>query len=115
MTTICNIHTKFFDETCTECKKEYAELKGLDEINIKDYYKADNNANINNNNNKKNEQQSAKEYKEFTEERAKILYRDLLLQFLKSSKYNEVESSEKAKSIIRKQCKLRNMPFWSWL
>jgi hypothetical protein len=112
MTTICSIHTKFFDETCTECKKEYAELKGLDEINTEDY-KADNNA-INNNNNK-NQQQPAKEYKEFTEERAKILYRDLLLQFLKSSKYNEVESSEKAKSIIRKQCKLRNIPFWSWL
>jgi hypothetical protein len=56
-----------------------------------------------------------KKYKEFTEERAKRLYEDLLLQFLSSSNYNEFEASEKARSIIRKQCQLRNMPSWSWL
>jgi hypothetical protein len=83
----CGIHTKFFEDACTECKKEYAELKG----------------------------QLDKGYREFTEERAKRLYTDLLLQFLKNSKYNEVEASEKAKSIIRKQCRLRNMQFWPWL
>jgi hypothetical protein len=102
----CGIHTKFFDDACTECKKEYAELKGVHRINMNDYKS--------NNNNTKH-QQLDKEYREFTEERAKRLYTDLLLQFLKNSKYNEVEASEKAKYIIRKQCRLRNMQFWPWL
>jgi hypothetical protein len=106
----CSIHTKFFDDACTECKKEYAELKGLHGINMNDYK-----SNNNSNNNKKHQQQLDKEYKEFTEERAKRLYTDLLLQFLRNSKYNEVEASEKARSIIRKQCRLRNMQFWPWL
>lgn len=44
MTTCC-IHTKFFDDTCTECRKEYAELKGLHEINSINDYKPDNNNN----------------------------------------------------------------------
>jgi hypothetical protein len=65
------------------------------------------------NNNK--HQQLDKGYREFTKERAKRLYTDLLLQFLKNSKYNEVEASEKARSIIRKQCRLRNMQFWPWI
>jgi hypothetical protein len=110
----CFFHTKFFDDTCTECRKEYAELKGLHEVNNTNDLKAVNN-NTTNNSNKMHQQELAKEYKEFTEERAKRLYKDLLLQFLRSSKYNEVEASEKARSIIRKQCQLRNMPFWSWL
>jgi hypothetical protein len=42
------------------------------------------------------------------------LYGDLILQFLKSN-YNEIEAAEKARSIIRKQCNLRNMPYWSWI
>jgi hypothetical protein len=133
--TVCCIHKNFFDDTCTECRKEYADLKGLHEINN------DDNDNNNNNNNTRNykpaatsngvsgnhkkmqqpqqdqEQQKelSKNYKEFNEERAKRLYEDLLLQFLKSSKYNEFEASQKARSIIRKQCVLRNMPFWPWL
>jgi hypothetical protein len=28
----CGIHTKFFDDACTECKKEYAELKGIENL-----------------------------------------------------------------------------------
>src|SRR5919197_4642325 len=109
MTTCCSIHTKFFDDTCIECRKEYAELKGLHEIKMNDKKPG------NNTSNNKKHQQAEKEYKEFTEERAKRLYKDLLLQFLRSNKYDEVEASEKARSIIRKQCKLRNLPFWSWL
>jgi hypothetical protein len=114
MTTCC-IHTKFFDDTCTECRKEYAELKGLHEINNMNDYKPDNNNNNNISDNKTHQQELTKKYKEFTEERAKRLYKDLLLQFLRSSNYTEVEASEKARSIIRKQCQLRNIPFWSWL
>jgi hypothetical protein len=109
----CHIHTKFFDDDCTECKKEYTELKGLDRTNMNDY-KSNDNSNNSNNSNKKH-QQLDKEYRDFTEERAKRLYTDLLLQFLKNSKYSEVEASEKARSIIRKQCRLRNMQFWPWL
>ena len=55
-----------------------------------------------------------KKYKEFSEQRAKRLYEDLLLQFLKSN-YTEIEAAEKARSIIRKQCNLRGMPYWSWI
>ena len=55
-----------------------------------------------------------KKYKEFTEERAKKLYEELLLQYLRSGA-SEVEADQKAKAIIKKQCNLRKMPFWSWL
>jgi len=54
-----------------------------------------------------------KKYKEFTEVRAKKLYEELIIQYLKSS--NEAEAAEKARSIIRKQCKIRGMPYWSWI
>ena len=57
---------------------------------------------------------SNKKYKEFTEERAKKLYEELLLQYLRSGA-SEVEADQKAKAIIKKQCNLRRMPFWSWL
>jgi len=53
-------------------------------------------------------------YKHFTEERAKKLYEELLVQFLRKG-FNEIEASEKAKSIIRKQCSLRGMSLWSWI
>ena len=36
MTTTCSIHTKFFHDTCSECNKEYAELKGLHKIDLDD-------------------------------------------------------------------------------
>lgn len=57
---------------------------------------------------------SNKKYKEFTEERAKKLYEELLLQYVRSGA-SEVEADQKAKAIIKKQCNLRKMPFWSWL
>jgi hypothetical protein len=98
----CAIHINFFDDTCSECKKEYAKLKGLNE------------AHLDNDNKSKTEKNRQKKYKEFSEERAKKLYEDLLLQFLRSN-YNEIDASEKARSVIRKQCNLRGMPYWSWI
>ncbi len=103
--TSCSIHTDFFDDSCDVCKKEYSELKGLntsDANNSQSSYNKDKN------------QDNDKKYKEFTEERAKQLYEDLLLQYLKSSS-NEIEAAEKAKGIIRKQCKIRDIQLWPWV
>jgi len=97
--TSCSIHTDFFDDSCGVCKKEYDELKGLNTSNT-------NNSQSSYNNDKN--QGNNKKYKEFTEERAKQLFEDLLLQYLKSSS-NEIEAAEKAKGIIRKQCKIRDI------
>ena len=58
--------------------------------------------------------QTDKKYKEFTEERAKKLYEELLLQYLKSGTA-EAEADRKAKAIIRKQCSIRGMPMWRWI
>jgi len=66
----CAIHINFFDDTCSECKKEYAELKGLNE------------AHSDNDNKSTTYKNLEKKYKEFSEERAKKLYEDLLLHFL---------------------------------
>ena len=98
----CAIHINFFDDRCSECKKEYAELKGLNE------------AHSDNDNKSMTDKNQEKKYKEFSEERAKKLYEDLLLQFLRGN-YNEIDASEKARSVIRKQCNLRGMPYWSWI
>ena len=99
--TKCNIHSDFFDDECDECKKEYNEMKGLtdtsDVINRREV----------------DEKYQMKKYKEFTEERAKKLYEELLIQYVKSS-CNEVEAAEKARAIIRKQCSIRGIPFWTW-
>jgi hypothetical protein len=100
--TVCTIHKDFFDDMCAECKEEYVELKGLNKLYLDTYNK------------NKIQKNREKKYKEFSEERAKQLYGDLILQFLKSN-YNEIEAAEKARSIIRKQCNLRNMPYWSWI
>ncbi len=103
--TSCSIHTDFFDDSCDVCKKEYSELKGLNT--------SDANNSQSSYNNDKN-QDNNKKYKEFTEERAKQLYQDLLIQYLKSSS-NEIEAAEKAKGIIRKQCKIRDIQLWPWV
>ena len=102
----CSIHTDFFDDSCSVCKKEYSELKGLNTSNT--------NNSQSSNNKDKNQDNNNKKYKEFTEERAKQLYEDLLLQYLKSSS-NEMEAAEKAKGIIRKQCKIRDIQLWPWV
>ena len=57
--------------------------------------------------------QEGKKYKEFTEERAKKLYEELMLQYLKSGT-TEIDADRKAKAIIRKQCSIRGMSFWPW-
>jgi hypothetical protein len=98
--TKCNIHSDFFDDECDECKKEYNEMKGLNDTCVINYREVD-------------EKHQIKKYKEFTEERAKKLYEELLIQYIKSS-YCEVEAAEKARAIIRKQCSIRGIPFWSW-
>jgi hypothetical protein len=101
--TSCAIHIDFFDDSCSACKKEYEELKGLNESN-EDNYKGTYD----------NDKDNNKKYKEFTEERAKRLYEDLILQYLKNSCI-EIEAVEKAKGIIRKQCRIRDIPLWSWV
>lgn len=106
----CSIHTRFFDDLCPECRKEYNELKGLEQENLKTRTNGSDNRGldieyrigIKNRN-----------YKEFTEERAKKLYAELLVQYLKKS-CKEEEAAEKARAIIRKQCKLRGMTSWPW-
>jgi hypothetical protein len=102
----CNIHKNFFDENCHDCKLEYAELKGLDQSMIQDDKTA-----------KKisNKSGSKKVYKEFSEERAKKLYEELLIQFLRTKSVNEVEAARRARQIIRKQCAIRGIQIWSWL
>lgn len=98
----CEIHKDFFNETCKDCEDEYAELKGhVKGTNGVTHVMASANA---------------KKYKEFTEDRAKKLYEELLLQFLKSPyKLGEVEAARKARYIVKKQCLLRDLPIWQWL
>ncbi|AFU58235.1 hypothetical protein Ngar_c12970 [Candidatus Nitrososphaera gargensis Ga9.2] len=87
----CPVHTEFFDDSCEACKREYLEMKDAGEPVT-----------------------SEKKYKEFTEERAKKLYEELMLQYLKSGA-TETDADRKAKAIIRKQCSIRGMPHWPWI
>jgi len=54
-----------------------------------------------------------KRYKEFTETRAKKLYEELMIQYLKN--YTDTEAAEKARNIIKEQCRIRGIPYWSWI
>jgi hypothetical protein len=100
----CKIHIDFFDEECPDCKHEYAELKGH----------VLSGENDNNTNQKKFNY--PKKYKEFSEDRAKRLYEELLLQFLNPpDSLTEVEAASKACSIIKKQCLIRGISIWEWL
>ena len=99
----CLKHQKFFDETCEMCKKEYLFVKGLED---KDGFI------INKNIGESQDKQSV--YKEFTEEKAKQLYEKLFLYYLKNLK-DETHASNTAKSIIAKQCHLRNIKPWNWI
>lgn len=102
----CSVHTRFFDEHCVECKSEYREMKGnVEESNSDKENDRDNKTTVHSN---------IEKYKEFTEERAKKLYGELLVQYLKKN-CNEIEASERAKKIIRKQCSMRGMPSWDWI
>ena len=102
----CSIHKKFFDDSCPDCKLEYAELKGLTQSKSKFQ------------NNEKSEivdESNKKPYKEFSEERAKKLYEELLVQYMRTKSMNEVEAARRARQIIRKQCAIRGIEVWNWL
>lgn len=86
---LCTIHTVYFDDNCPDCRHEYLEMKGT------------------------NDAQDSK-YKEFTEERAKKLYEEVMIQYLKTGA-NDAEAAGKARAVVRKQCAIRNMPYWPWL
>ena len=88
----CPVHTDFFDDSCDACRQEYMEMKGANDV----------------------PDAEGKKYKEFTEERAKKLYEELMLQYLKGGT-SEVEADRKARAIIRKQCTIRGLSFWQWL
>jgi hypothetical protein len=101
----CNVHKNFFDDNCPECKLEYAELKGLTQSNSQDNEKS-----------KIMAHESSKiAYKEFPEERAKKLYGELLVQYMRTKSINEVEAARRARQIIRKQCAIRGIEVWNWL
>lgn len=99
----CSAHSDFFDDNCVECKREYAVLKGHDDISQQT---------------EKERRQSSKvkfsNYKEFSEERAKKLYEELILQYL-GKEIDELEAAERARVIIRKQCMVRGIEIWPWV
>ena len=99
----CLKHVKFFDETCEICKKEYFFVKGLED---KDGVIIDKNV--------EDSQNKESSYKEFTEEKAKQLYEKLFLYYLKKLQ-DEKDASNKAKSVINKQCVIRNIKPWNWI
>jgi hypothetical protein len=107
--TTCSIHTEFFDDLCSECKEEYNELKGNigGKPSIQDSHSEDGSETYRAKNRNR-------DYKEFTEGRAKKLYGELLVQYMKKSSTEE-EAARKARAIIRKQCRLRGIQFWSWI
>jgi len=88
----CTIHLDFFDDSCEMCRQEYLEMKKAGEP----------------------APEKEKRYKEFTEGRARKLYEEVLLQYLKSG-LSDVEAAGKARAVVRRQCDIRKMPYWSWL
>jgi hypothetical protein len=102
----CNIHEFFFDGNCNDCKEEYRDLKGTNKIE-ESYEKV---RPI-----KTKKVKKINDYKEFTEERAKKLYEEVFLQYLKKGNISEGESIERSKKIVRKQCLMRNIEPWSWV
>jgi len=101
----CSVHTDFFDDNCIECKKEYREMKGIGQSTP---------SNENDQCDKTGVHSNIEKYKEFSEERAKQLYEELLVQYLKSG-HNEIDAAERAKRIIRKQCSMRGISLWNWV
>jgi hypothetical protein len=101
----CSIHKNFFDDKCPECKLEYAELKGLTQTKSLDNEKSTKLVN----------EPSKTTYKEFSEERAKKLYEELLIQYMRTKSLDEVEAARRARQIIRKQCAIRGIKAWNWL
>ncbi len=104
--TKCNVHKFFFDWSCHLCKEEYNDLKGTNRIKLENHDKTIIN---------KEKVKELKSYKEFNEERAKKLYEDIFLQYLKKGNMSEEESINRSKTIIRKQCQMRGIEPWSWV
>ena len=104
--TKCTVHMDFFHDDCNGCKEEYKEMKGILEISSLS-------ATEPNNNYDSTQAYKGRTYKESTEERAKKLYGELLIQYLKNSP-DEVEAAKKARRIIRNQCRVRGIPSWAW-
>ena len=102
----CDTHRFFFDWSCHICKEEYHNLKGINTIKSENYDKI--------NLKEGAENKGQKGYKEFNEERAKKLYEEIFLQYLKKGNLSEEESINRSKTIIRKQCRLRGIEPWSW-
>jgi hypothetical protein len=106
MVTKCNIHNFFFEWSCHLCKEEYNDLKGTNTI------KPESNDNTGP---KKEKDAKSKSYKEFNEERAKKLFEEVFIQYLKKGTMSEEESINRSKMIIRKQCELRGIEPWAWI
>ena len=104
----CNVHNFFFDWNCGICKEEYKELKQLDTISIEKEKEKEKEKEI-------NQKEIEKNYKEFNEERAKKLYEEVFLQYLKKGNISEEESIIRSKNIIKKQCEMRGIKPWSWI
>jgi hypothetical protein len=107
MVTKCNIHNFFFEWSCHLCKEEYNALKGTDMIKPENSDKKDVK--------KKEKDAKSKNYKEFNEERAKKLFEEVFIQYLKKGTMSEEESINRSKMIIRKQCELRGIEPWAWI
>ena len=105
--TKCNLHEFFFDWNCNDCKEEYKNLKGTNKIEEESHEEVEPI--------KAKKIKKKKDYKEFTEERAKKLYEEIFLQYLKKGNISEAESIERSKKIIRKQCLMCNIEPWSWV
>ena len=58
--------------------------------------------------------QRQQKYKELSEERAKKLYEEIMLQYIKHG-MTAVEADARAKSILRKQCAIRGINPWTWV
>lgn len=101
----CNIHKTFFDQDCHDCKLEYAELKGFNQPDDNGQEQAKTS----------NKSKTKREFKEFSEQRAKKLYEELLIQFLRTKSMDEYEAASRARQIIRKQCAIRGIEVWDWL
>ena len=106
----CKVHEFFFDWNCHLCKEEYNILKGKDRICI-----VNDNDKTNKRYTNREKNVKLKRYKEFDEERAKKLYQDIFLQYLKRGGMSEEESITRSKMIIREQCEIRGIKPWSWI
>jgi hypothetical protein len=102
----CNTHKFFFDWSCHLCKEEYNDLKGTNRKNTENRDKI---------NFEKEKDIKLKRYKEFDEERAKKLFEEIFLQYLKKGNMSEEESINRSKTIIRKQCEMRGIRPWPWV